>query len=383
MRSSLFLLVLLLCSLRSKEDVSELYRTELNQIQNLNEDFRVLMQQLKTQADTSAFSFFHIGDSHVQIGSFTDGVMDELENTGIQTFQGWTTPDNFNTGHIGRDFSWKIIGKNTLTSVNGIQDKTNIGITGRTFLLLEKKSVLKLYKEGQKRISVVQVLSENNPGLEIKHKRHPQYNKNELNGSFLWTIGEYGNKKKRFTLHLYNNTDKAIPIYGIRVNENRLGVNYSCLGVSGATFLDWNEAALLEKQIFWLRPNLLLVTLGTNDAYRMGANEKIFKEKMLSLIDKIKTASPQTQILLMTAPETIYQNQSAMHLDFVNQTIREVATEQQIPLWDWYTISGGKNSFEIWNKYGMFDPDQLHLSTKGYRFLGKILVEALLKAGEN
>lgn len=383
MKLGYILLFLLLCSLRSKENVSELYSTEINQIQYLNEDFRELMREVRLQADTIPFSFFHIGDSHVQIGSFTDGVMDEFEKTGIPCFEGWTSPNHGEREHIGRDFSWELKGNTQLNELNRDGDKSQIGFSGRTVFLENGKTQLIVKTKDKKRIAVVQLLHETNDKLEVTHRGSDNDgNANYQQGFSVKTLGKYGAHKKHLKLRLKNNSAKTIPLFGVRVNENWWGVEYSNLGVSGSTFLDWNQAGLFEKQLQPLRPQLLLITLGTNDAYRMGNNEAQFKSKVISLIQKIKRAAPETNILLMTVPETAYQGKEALHLDFVNQTIRQVAIEEQIALWDWYAVTGGKGALEIWKKHEMFDADQLHLSAKGYKFLGKILVEALLKAAK-
>ena len=52
--------------------------------------------------------------------------------------------------------------------------------------------------------------------------------------------------------------------------------------------------------------------------------------------------------------------------------------KHHIAVWDFYTVAGGKGAASRWLAPKYMKTDHLHLTDRGYRFMGDLLGEALL-----
>jgi LysM repeat protein len=57
--------------------------------------------------------------------------------------------------------------------------------------------------------------------------------------------------------------------------------------------------------------------------------------------------------------------------------IKTIAFENQCGFWDWYIISGGSQSMNIWQENKLTMNDGIHLNGKGSELKGTLLIEAL------
>jgi lysophospholipase L1-like esterase len=369
-----FLLVLFLFSFSLMKENQDFIKIENNKLDFVNENLKNIIQKLKHHQKVE---IFHIGDSHVQIGEFSKGILKKLKQDSIKTQKGWFLPDL-----IFNDLSLN----NELIKIKGdfkaenIRDNPHLraGITGRKFTFNQNE--IKLKFKFDKPISSFQILHEEFDSYEISTSKKAKIN-NEIHKTSEINTIEFKKSTKKFKLKLKKHNEESFDFFALRGNEAGVNKNcsYSNFGVSGAKFSDFYYAMRIYDQIQLLKPDIIFVTLGTNDAYYKDLQKHSFSRNLVHFIRKIKEISPKTELIFMSAPDSYYKNEKAPYLKFVNEEIEKVCFQENSAFWNWNKIMGGENSVHNWEKQNMFDTDLLHFSSKGYQFFGSLFVEALLK----
>ena len=169
-------------------------------------------------------------------------------------------------------------------------------------------------------------------------------------------------------------------LQGISLENNRPGLQYASLGVNGAEVTSFLRNPALEENLKALNPDLIIISLGTNDSYGRNFDPVYFKQNYGTLLQRIRRAAPNTSILL-TTPGDCY-----LHYKYPNYStgkavlkIHELAEETGCAVWDFYRVMGGLRSVVKWQYNGLATKDRVHLTGKGYKLQGELLFEALMR----
>lgn len=347
---------------------------EINYLKNVSPTIKLKVKLALKQS----FTFLHVGDSHIQIGGFSKGFLDWLNQQQVAIpsiihfpttiFGDLHTPD-FEIYTSGG--TWQ---GTTLTNET---NKELIGLSGRNFSFYGEHGTIEIKSKNKlKLIDKIALLHEKK---EINFTcKHATINTTKINEQFYKTSFDFTKKQKKIKLKMNLPSGKIFKCYGILINEDPTKNNYYNAGVSGVKYLDFFKTKEFFKQLEWIQPTFLCLTLGTNDSYAPIIDTNTFENDLNLFITKIKKASPNTILLGMTTPDTYYMNQAPKYLEFINKTIRSVFTKQEVLLWDWYEIMGGDGAIQTWNKEKLVAPDLLHFNDKGYQLIGKSFAKAFL-----
>lgn len=164
------------------------------------------------------------------------------------------------------------------------------------------------------------------------------------------------------------------------------GISYSSHGKNG---LRASQAAKPEHVNPSVRtqPQLIIVCLGTNDAY--APDTVSYKparqlQELTSLMNNLKAAAPEgTEYILCTMPGCYYTKPGTkVHNDCPNMqrsanVIRQYAADNNLALWDCFKVCGEEEAHKNWWNAGLMQPDHIHLKPKGYNLLGRLLAQAI------
>jgi lysophospholipase L1-like esterase len=166
-------------------------------------------------------------------------------------------------------------------------------------------------------------------------------------------------------------------LQGLTFESDSRGMQYHSLGINGAEVTSFLRNSL-EPQLQILNPDLVIISLGTNDAYMAEFDEKAFKRNYGTLIQRIKKVAPQASILL-TTPGDSYRSRKYTNYNNAKATkqILDLAEETGCAVWNFYEIMGGLRSVNQWYANGLATKDKIHLTKKGYTLQGDLLYEAL------
>lgn len=177
---------------------------------------------------------------------------------------------------------------------------------------------------------------------------------------------------------------KAVQIYGALLeDEDSSGVLFNMMGVNGATYYHFNHAEHFMSQLAYLQPDLVIVTLGTNEAIQKRFYPDQFRKEVNNFLSSVRSLCPQASILLMTNPDVLVQRKTeSPYTGPVREIIFECAARHQAAVWDLQTIMGGAGSVREWKRTELGYQDYIHFTKKGYILQARLLYDAIIQTYE-
>ena len=181
--------------------------------------------------------------------------------------------------------------------------------------------------------------------------------------------------------HLDTLTRKTALIYGLLLENEQPGVLYNNIGINGAEYRHYNKNIKLQSQMSLLNPDLIIISLGTNEAYAPRYSNVDFYKQVDSLIVSLKAKNPEAAFIITTPGDSNkkrkYKNPN--NLKATNVLI-DYCNQHGLVYWNWFNIMGGTGVINKWALKGLTSKDKLHLSRKGYELQGLLLHAAILNA---
>lgn len=168
-------------------------------------------------------------------------------------------------------------------------------------------------------------------------------------------------------------------IYGLSLeNTRKSGIIYHTIGVNGAQYSHYYQAQYFTEQITALEPDLIIFSLGTNEAFAHDLGSIDFYNWVDSLVSDLAEKNPESSILICSQPDTYVRRK---HANPRNKMIREnlahYAENRHAAFWDLNTVMGGYGSMGRWFSAGLTAKDKVHFNATGYRLQGKLFYNAL------
>jgi len=169
---------------------------------------------------------------------------------------------------------------------------------------------------------------------------------------------------------------------GLILGNNQAGVTYSGIGVNGAKSSDYNKFPLFFEQLKALQPDLIIISLGTNESFDKQTTDQYFSQ-LDQMIASIKSKTPLATILVTTPPPSVlHRKYTNTFIEDYAQKIKSSAHETGYAVWDLFEVFGGnKNIFKNAAK-GLMARDKVHYSKAGYEKQADLFFEAFLKSYE-
>jgi len=176
---------------------------------------------------------------------------------------------------------------------------------------------------------------------------------------------------------------KDYTLNGLVLEKDEPGLIYSSIGVNGAKCSDYNKYPLFFEQLPALNPDLVVISLGTNESFdkMIGAN---YKEQLNLFIKNIRDKNPDAAILVITPPPSLFKRKYPnVFVAEYSKIILAQETEQNYATWDLFSEMGGLFSVNRNASKGLMSTDRVHYSKDGYEKQGLLFSEAILEAYDN
>ena len=185
--------------------------------------------------------------------------------------------------------------------------------------------------------------------------------------------------------------------------ENGEGMTFHYFGKNGATSQHFRTDSYMQK-FATEEPDLIILSLGTNEAHGMGYREDLHKSQLDQFFELLRKACPDAVILLTTPPGDYltrsfvdYRQTSRSHRKVRHvrrskqqqtrlmhyQLVQNLATLHQSLLQELYICGGEEAALRNWVSGNYMRPDRIHFHPQGYTLHGKLLAEALVQALRN
>lgn len=176
---------------------------------------------------------------------------------------------------------------------------------------------------------------------------------------------------------------KPADIHGVLLKNDQKGILYHTIGVNGATFKDYNNSSLFLEQLKSLKPDLIIVSLGTNESYAGRFDVKKMEQEADRLISNLRLVCGSCSVLLTTPADNCrLKKGKAFHNErpaIIGAFLKSYAADHHLAVWDLYEVMGGRQSMPQWKRQGLAAKDYVHFTRKGYERQGSLLFEALMK----
>jgi len=168
--------------------------------------------------------------------------------------------------------------------------------------------------------------------------------------------------------------------YGISLENQNPGVRYHNLGINGAKYKHYMASTELLYQSRLLSPDLIIISLGSNEAGDHPNIDLKFALYADTLISELNKQNPDA-VILLTTPADFYIKKTSRNpgIQTIKNKIIEVANQKNLPYWNLHEIAGGNHAADRWKKEDLMQKDGIHFTKKGYELQGQLLFEAIIK----
>ena len=169
---------------------------------------------------------------------------------------------------------------------------------------------------------------------------------------------------------------------GLVLENDNSGVIYHSIGVNGAKASDYNKFRLFNEQLPALNPDLVIISLGTNESFDKQTGEHYFAH-LNQMIQGIKDKNPQACVLVMTSPPSVlHRKYKNTFIEKYAELIGENAHVKNYAVWDLLQVFGGNKAISRNAAKGYMARDKVHYSKAGYEKQGELFFEAFLQSYE-
>ena len=352
-------------------------------------------------ADSSVVSVLHLGDSHIQAGYFPEaagsGLQAEFGNAG----RGWVFPYNLAGTNGPDDYRWN---SNARWQTDKVIDRHKDYEPGPGGIVITTQSNAPALafngQSGQGTDDEVHTaelffdagttgVSVNAPGASVSVTPVPYAGTETLSMATL----SFPETVQSFQARWDNNGNAPFHFYGAVLRNGKNGVLYHAIGINGAQYQHYIESSsTLTAEMQALQPRLVIISLGTNEAYS-GLGASAITEQIDNTVTLMRQQYPDACFVLTTPPECMRTVRKAFRkkvgkkyrtyykvnyypngaITMVTQQIVGYCRNNGLACWNFNAVNRAmKDSFA-----SGWAGDHIHFNARGYQLQGRLLYEAL------
>ena len=168
---------------------------------------------------------------------------------------------------------------------------------------------------------------------------------------------------------------------GLLLSTGKKGIQFHAIGVNGTKFSDYNKFPRFFDQLASLNPDLIIISLGTNESFYDNYTEQQLKKDM-DIFNRKMIKRAMTGSVLLTSPPPSMKNRKN-----INSTATVYAYEMGVfanlnswAFYDLHAVSKTSAAMPDWYAAKLTSRDKIHFLEKGYQLQAQLLVESLIKS---
>ncbi len=221
------------------------------------------------------------------------------------------------------------------------------------------------------------------PGQTIKvEKAEPVYNRDFESkmkkigaGTFNQSISEFRFDKPTTQLLMETNAKNGNLLYGFQFLNSKAtkGLVFNTVGINGATYADFRKYSLQLEQLTAIHPDLVMISLGTNEALS-SITKEVFLKNVADLVGEFRKTNPNFPILLISPTDNLLNPKKTAA---IISWIAEAAKNLNVAYLDLYKATGGAGYFRKSLLEKKANADKVHFLEAGYQDQGKLIWKAI------
>ena len=339
-------------------------------------------------------SIMHIGGSHVQAGIFTQQFRDNLLSISPDLIGGKNFVFPFSAGGTNNPSHYIVRSTGNWSYCrNAVRRETDkrMGLAGAAITTTDPMATVSIVTREKHPTSLT-------PNYDFNRVTVIGFSETDnvvpvvsYDSSLLQ--GLYDEWKSTYTFLLPDFTDSICILFdsvpgeftltGVLLENDMSGISVHGVGVNGASVPSYLRCHDFERDLKLIKPDLIIFSIGINDAADTGFNKSYFKQNYKELISIIQRVNPDCALLFVTNNDSfkkIRKNKYQVNLNgpVVEEAFMEMGKDYNAAVWNQFDIMGGLKSMEEWEKAGLAKKDKVHFTNDGYKLLGDLLYNALI-----
>ena len=180
-----------------------------------------------------------------------------------------------------------------------------------------------------------------------------------------------------------NTLQSFFQMYGLLLEEDTNGIIYNTIGVNGAEFRHFNNSDYFQEQLKALQPDLIIVSLGTNDGYVRNFDMNEFYFQAQTFVKTLQASNVAASILLTTPPGVKIRNRrdlKAQNVLLARNAILNLYRPNGVACWDLYGVLKKYRRILTNQKPSA---DKVHFRKAEYEVQGELLYNVLMDGYKN
>ncbi len=361
----------------------------LNRIENANE--KTLGSLLtKWRSNDQPIVIAHFGDSHIQTGWQVGAIRKAFQQERGNAGRGMIFPYSIAKTYSQEDYTSSFTG--TWKTSNSIYQPPKIGVGISGFVATTQSAHAQVnfaFSKSSQELGNVQaklLFRALNGSYNITMSNDYTSQTKTVDSQFGDPTQEIvfdlpnSSKDLKITIEKNGSSNSTFEFHGLdlRNPNSKNGVVYHNLGVGGAAYTALLQQKFFEEQFANLKADLVVLDWGTNDVIYTNKIADNFESNVRKTIRKVRSINPNAAIVLPSVQEARFKGRNITVSEDYEALMRRIALEEGCLYYDWYNISGGHNSVNLWKDLGFASKDTIHLNGKGYRVRAQLFANAML-----
>lgn len=375
----------------------------------LSREMRILTEKLDSVLlmGRGRVSIVHIGGSHVQADMYTEEFRQRIDslNYGLRPPRGYLFP--FRTAKTNNPQGYRVAsgGKWDKARCSVRKPRPALGIDGIAVWTSDPSAWISFDLDprltGRWQATRLKVLGRCEPGrrgtlltpvIEAAGERVRPESYDSATMAYSFTLPH---AVTSFTLRLERGgampdsvtaTGDGLPTFyvdGLIPDNDDDGIVYHTIGVNGAAVAHYLRCENFEREMAALRPDLVIMAIGVNDASGPNFSPEGFMWNYDQLCSLFRRVSPDCAFIFITNNDTkrrVGRRRRVVNKNgpLAQDAFAQIATKWQGGLWDLFEVMGGLGSMAQWQKAGLAGRDNIHFTRLGYKVVGALLYDAFL-----
>jgi lysophospholipase L1-like esterase len=334
----------------------------------------------------------HIGGSHVQADAWTAELRHRLQSVapGTRAGRGFIFPYNMAGSNNPYWYEPVYTGKWTVSKNTVRADTSQLGLAGYSVTTRDPKTSLRISFRGDMypgyTFTRATVLHGRDSGFVASAVCHDTdvvitYATDVLKGI---TVFEFSRPVDTLDLR-FEQTDtlaqRSFTLFGIHLGSEDPGIYYHASGVNGAATWSWLRCQRFEEELALLEPDLVVFSIGINDAHDPDFCASCYEKNYEKLIARVRNVNPDAAVLLVTNSDSYRKRRYPVRTaDDVRDVMMRLAAKHGTGVWDLFGVMGGPGSIRLWQRAGLAKRDLIHFTRQGYAQVGDLMFTAIMKA---
>ena len=331
----------------------------------------------------------HLGGSHIQADVFSGQMRRELQELapGLKAGRGLVFPFNLARTNNPRNYKTEYTGE--WKGCRSVEKKKNcnLGLTGMSATTRDTLTHIKMYSADPdylsydfNKVKVFHTVDENSFTI-LADSSILLATRIDSEGGFTELTFPQHLDTLEFSIVKTAEEQSSFTLFGVKFENDDPGISYHAVGVNGADVPAYLRYPQLAKHLRSVDPDLIILSIGINDAYYPSFRVGKYKENYRELIGRIQEVSPNAAIVFTSNNDSYFKKRYAnLNGKKVVTAMQELAMEYRAGFWNMFEIMGGFDSMPWWEYEGLARTDKIHFTRAGYTLLGDLFFSALVKS---